>query len=68
MHCTDRTALPWPCTAMLQVSFVGVTQEKAEEMAKEQGFTLGVAKTSYKANSKVRMDGQLPLGVIVCGA
>jgi hypothetical protein len=36
-----------------QVSFVGVTQEKAEEMAKEKNFPLGIAKTSFKANSKV---------------
>lgn len=29
-------------------------QEKAKEMAQEQGFKLGIAKTSFKANSKVR--------------
>lgn len=31
---------------------MGITQEKAEELAKEKGFPLGVAKTSFKANSK----------------
>lgn len=31
-----------------------VSQEKAEEMAKEQGFKLGISKTSFKGNSKVR--------------
>jgi hypothetical protein len=40
-----------------QVSFVGVTQERAEEMAKEQGFPLGLVKTSFKANSKVGAGG-----------
>ncbi len=38
-------------------------QEKAEEMAKEQGFKLGVSKTSFKGNSKV-MGG---LGLWVAG-
>lgn len=36
---------------------MGVTQEKAEELAKEQGFPLGISKTSFKANSKVGSRG-----------
>lgn len=31
---------------------MGLTQDKAEEEAQAKGFTLGVAKTSFKANSK----------------
>ena len=35
-----------------RLAFVG-PQEKAEEMAKEHGFKLGISKTSFKGNSKV---------------
>eukprot|EP00878_Enallax_costatus_P046297 GHUV01056112.1.p2 GENE.GHUV01056112.1~~GHUV01056112.1.p2 ORF type:complete len:150 (-),score=52.20 GHUV01056112.1:114-563(-) len=48
----NHLSIPAACFTHPEVSFVGVTQEKAEEMAKEQGFKLGVAKTSFKANSK----------------
>jgi hypothetical protein len=37
----------------LQISFVGLTQDAAEELAKEKNFKLGISKTSFKANSKV---------------
>jgi dihydrolipoamide dehydrogenase len=33
---------------------VPTLQEKAEEMAKEHGFKLGVSKTYFKGNSKVQ--------------
>lgn len=49
----NHLSIPAACFTHPEVSFVGVTQEKAEEMAKEQGFKLGSAKTSFKANSKV---------------
>jgi hypothetical protein len=49
----NHLSIPAACFTHPEVSFVGVTQEKAEEMAKEQGFKLGLAKTSFKANSKV---------------
>lgn len=48
----NHLSIPAACFTHPEVSFVGVTQDKAEEMAKEQGFKLGVAKTSFKANSK----------------
>eukprot|EP00197_Chlamydomonas_leiostraca_P003832 CAMPEP_0202865534 /NCGR_PEP_ID=MMETSP1391-20130828/6215_1 /ASSEMBLY_ACC=CAM_ASM_000867 /TAXON_ID=1034604 /ORGANISM="Chlamydomonas leiostraca, Strain SAG 11-49" /LENGTH=576 /DNA_ID=CAMNT_0049545393 /DNA_START=14 /DNA_END=1744 /DNA_ORIENTATION=- len=51
-HVLNHLSIPAACFTHPEVSFVGVTQEKAEEMAKEQGFPLGVAKTSFKANSK----------------
>ncbi len=49
----NHLSIPAACFTHPEVSFVGVTQDKAEEMAKEKGFKLGVAKTSFKANSKV---------------
>lgn len=48
----NHLSIPAACFTHPEVSFVGVTQEKAEEMAKEQGFTLGISKSSFKANSK----------------
>ncbi len=52
-HVLNHNSVPAACFTHPEVSFVGVTQEKAEEMAKEQGFPLAVVKTSFKANSKV---------------
>ena len=49
----NHLSTPAACFTHSELSFVGVTQEKAEEWAKEQGFKLGVATTSFKANSKV---------------
>ena len=37
----------------MQISFVGLTQDAAEEQAQQKGFPLGISKTSFKANSKV---------------
>eukprot|EP00195_Chlamydomonas_chlamydogama_P007261 CAMPEP_0202900056 /NCGR_PEP_ID=MMETSP1392-20130828/9577_1 /ASSEMBLY_ACC=CAM_ASM_000868 /TAXON_ID=225041 /ORGANISM="Chlamydomonas chlamydogama, Strain SAG 11-48b" /LENGTH=576 /DNA_ID=CAMNT_0049586373 /DNA_START=27 /DNA_END=1757 /DNA_ORIENTATION=+ len=51
-HVLNHLSVPAACFTHPEVSFVGVTQEKAEEMAKEKGFKLGIAKTSFKANSK----------------
>ena len=52
-HVLNHLSVPAACFTHPEVSFVGVTQEKAEEQAKEQGFPLGIVKTSFKANSKV---------------
>ncbi|EFJ42295.1 dihydrolipoamide dehydrogenase plastid precursor [Volvox carteri f. nagariensis] len=51
-HVLNHLSVPAACFTHPEVSFVGVTQEKAEEMAKEQGFKLGISKTSFKGNSK----------------
>jgi len=48
----NHLSIPAACFTHPEVSFVGITQDKAEELAKEKGFKLGVAKTSFKANSK----------------
>ncbi|GFR52582.1 hypothetical protein Agub_g15175 [Astrephomene gubernaculifera] len=51
-HVLNHLSVPAACFTHPEVSFVGVTQEKAEEMAREQGFKLGISKTSFKGNSK----------------
>lgn len=49
----NHLSVPAACFTHPEISFVGLTQEAAEEKAKEEGFSLGSAKTSFKANSKV---------------
>lgn len=51
-HVLNHNSVPAACFTHPEVSFVGITQEKAEELAKEKGFPLGISKTSFKANSK----------------
>ena len=36
------------CDDLLQVSFVGMTEEQARAKAEEEGFEVDVKKTSYK--------------------
>lgn len=63
--CSGCCCPPSP-PSLVQVSFVGLTQEAAEESAKEKGFKLGISKTSFKANSKVRArqgGGRFKLGI-----
>ncbi|KAG1666541.1 hypothetical protein FOA52_014438 [Chlamydomonas sp. UWO 241] len=48
----NHLSVPAACFTHPEVSFVGMTEEKAQEVAKEQGFPLGISKTSFKANSK----------------
>ena len=44
-------------TELVQVSFVGATEEQARETAKKKGYgdKVAVVKTSFKANTKVCM-------------
>lgn len=63
-HLLNHLSVPAACFTHPEVSFVGVTQDKAEEMAAEKGFKLGVAKTSFKANSKVGV-GRGGVGMVV---
>mmetsp|Transcript_11113 Transcript_11113/g.28097 ORF Transcript_11113/g.28097 Transcript_11113/m.28097 type:complete len:193 (-) Transcript_11113:106-684(-) len=48
----NHLSIPAACFTHPEVSFVGLTQEQAEERAKKEGFKVGVVKTSFKANSK----------------
>eukprot|EP01025_Chloroclados_australasicus_P006470 TRINITY_DN12087_c0_g3_i1.p1 TRINITY_DN12087_c0_g3~~TRINITY_DN12087_c0_g3_i1.p1 ORF type:complete len:616 (-),score=72.45 TRINITY_DN12087_c0_g3_i1:223-1944(-) len=51
-HILNHRSIPAACFTHPEVSFVGITEEQARTEAEEQGFELGVAKTSFKANSK----------------
>eukprot|EP00803_Ostreobium_quekettii_P009717 evm.model.scf_343.7 EVM.evm.TU.scf_343.7 scf_343:49724-51340(+) len=51
-HELNHLSVPAACFTHPEISFVGMTQEAAEERAKAEGFKVAVAKTSFKANSK----------------
>lgn len=51
-HLLNHLSIPAACFTHPEVSFVGLTQEQAEEQGKKEGFPVKVAKTSFKANSK----------------
>lgn len=48
----NHNAVPAACFTHPEVSFVGITEEKARELAEKEKFPVGVSKTSFKANSK----------------
>ena len=56
-HIQDANLQRWLLTVwcVLQVSFVGLTEEAAREQAEKDGYKdkIAVTKTSFKANSKV---------------
>eukprot|EP01024_Parvocaulis_polyphysoides_P036807 TRINITY_DN3270_c0_g1_i1.p1 TRINITY_DN3270_c0_g1~~TRINITY_DN3270_c0_g1_i1.p1 ORF type:complete len:251 (-),score=57.05 TRINITY_DN3270_c0_g1_i1:274-969(-) len=51
-HVLNHNSVPAACFTHPEVSFVGITEEAAKKEAEEKGFKLGIAKTSFKANSK----------------
>lgn len=52
-HVVNHLSVPAACFTHPEISFVGLSQEKAEESAVEHGFKLGISKTSFKGNTKV---------------
>lgn len=57
-HVVNHEAIPAACFTHPEVAFVGLNEEQAKERAKEQGFTLGKASGSFKANSKALAEGE----------
>lgn len=51
-HILNHLSIPAACFTHPEISFVGMTQEQAEELAQKEGFVIGVEKTSFKANTK----------------
>ena len=56
-HELNHLSVPAACFTHPEVSFVGLTEEAAREAASAGGFgnEVAVVKTSFKANSKVRL-------------
>eukprot|EP00210_Caulerpa_lentillifera_P004950 g4724.t1 len=51
-HILNHLSIPAACFTHPEIAFVGMTQEQAEEKAKQDGFSIRVEKTSFKANTK----------------
>ena len=51
-HVVDHNAIPAACFTHPEIAMVGLTEEQAKAKAEKEGFTLGVSKGSFKANSK----------------
>lgn len=51
-HLLNHLSIPAACFTHPEVSFVGLTQEQAEEKGKKEGFPVKVSKTAFKGNSK----------------
>merc|ERR1719284_1793809 len=57
-HVVNHEAIPAACFTHPEVAFVGLNEEQAKERAQEEGFTLGKASGSFKANSKALAEGE----------
>jgi dihydrolipoamide dehydrogenase len=54
----DYRSIPAAAFTHPEVSFVGLTQPQAEELAKEEGFEVGSSRGYFKANSKAIAEGE----------
>jgi dihydrolipoamide dehydrogenase len=57
-HKVDHESVPAACFTHPEIAFVGLTEEQAVERAAEQGFELGKASASFKANSKALAENE----------
>jgi dihydrolipoamide dehydrogenase len=57
-HVLNHLSVPAACFTHPEISFVGLTQEQAEKKGQDEGFTVRVSKTSFKANSKALAEGE----------
>ncbi|CAM9740264.1 unnamed protein product [Ectocarpus sp. 4 AP-2014] len=53
----DHLAIPAACFTHPEIAMVGLTEEQAKEKAAEEGYELGKASGSFKANSKALAEG-----------
>ncbi|CAM9093759.1 unnamed protein product [Laminaria digitata] len=53
----DHLAIPAACFTHPEIAMVGLTEEQAKEQAASEGFELGKASGSFKANSKALAEG-----------
>jgi dihydrolipoamide dehydrogenase len=51
-HVVDHESIPAACFTHPEIAFVGLSEEQAVERAAKEGFELGKASASFKANSK----------------
>eukprot|EP00249_Psilotum_nudum_P013274 c24253_g1_i1 orf=940-2664(-) len=54
----NHLSIPAACFSHPEISMVGLTEPQARNMAEEEGFELGIAKTSFKANTKALAENE----------
>jgi len=57
-HTVNHDAIPGACFTHPEIASVGPTEEKAREMAEKEGWTLGISKGNFRANSKALAEGE----------
>ncbi|KAI4311094.1 hypothetical protein MLD38_036021 [Melastoma candidum] len=57
-HILNHLSIPAACFTHPEISMVGLTEPQAKEKADKEGFTISVAKTSFKANTKALAENE----------
>nr|KJB38532.1 hypothetical protein B456_006G259300 [Gossypium raimondii] len=57
-HVLNHLSIPAACFTHPEISMVGLTEPQAREKAQKEGFEVGVAKTSFKANTKALAENE----------
>ncbi|KAF3646120.1 Dihydrolipoyl dehydrogenase 2, chloroplastic [Capsicum chinense] len=57
-HVLNHLSIPAACFTHPEISMVGLTEPQAREKAEKEGFEIGVAKTSFKANTKALAENE----------
>ncbi|XP_078435478.1 dihydrolipoyl dehydrogenase 2, chloroplastic-like [Wolffia australiana] len=57
-HVLNHLSIPAACFTHPEISMVGLTEPQARERAEAEGFTVSVAKTSFKANTKALAENE----------
>ncbi|KAH6808628.1 lipoamide dehydrogenase 1 [Perilla frutescens var. frutescens] len=57
-HVLNHLSIPAACFTHPEISMVGLTEPQAREKAKQEGFEVSIAKTSFKANTKALAENE----------
>nr|XP_016460300.1 PREDICTED: dihydrolipoyl dehydrogenase 2, chloroplastic-like isoform X1 [Nicotiana tabacum] len=57
-HILNHLSIPAACFTHPEISMVGLTEPQAREKAEKEGFEIGIAKTSFKANTKALAENE----------
>ncbi|XP_051130042.1 dihydrolipoyl dehydrogenase 2, chloroplastic-like [Andrographis paniculata] len=57
-HVLNHLSIPAACFTHPEISMVGLTEPQAREKAKNEGFSISIAKTSFKANTKALAENE----------
>ncbi|KAL8121489.1 dihydrolipoyl dehydrogenase 2, chloroplastic-like isoform X2 [Apium graveolens] len=57
-HVLNHLSIPAACFTHPEISMVGLTEPQAKEKAEKEGFSISIAKTSFKANTKALAENE----------